>query len=122
MLWYQVLTARRQPNKNSSGFVGELMRKGLAITLFTLSLAGTAQPGPHDFVGELGHVGGDAQTAQPYIDQFMRYLETALKWPANTAHGQFTIKEAEAVQYIDRQKPAYGIFDPEVFLSLHKKY
>jgi ABC-type phosphate/phosphonate transport system substrate-binding protein len=114
------LTARRSPNKNSTVFVGELMRTGLAITLFMLS--GTAHAAPHDFVVQLARVGGDTQTAQPQIDALMRYLEQQLKWPPNSAHGLFVIKQSEAEQYIEQQKPGYGIFDPEIFFALRKKH
>src|SRR5437016_178296 len=96
------------------------MRKGLLIAL--MWLGGKAFAGPHDFVVQLGHVGGDRTSAQPYIDQFMRYAEQALKWPASSAKGEFELKQAEAEQYIDQQKPGYGIFDPEVFLALRKKH
>jgi hypothetical protein len=96
------------------------MRIGLLIGM-TL-LAAPAFAGPHDFVVQLGHVGGDAQAAAPYIAQFMRYAEEALKWPPNSASGEFATKEATAVAYIEKQKPGFGIFDPEVFFSLHKKY
>src|SRR4051812_37980164 len=95
------------------------MRKGLIALVL---LGGSAFAGSHDFVIQLGHVGGDRTAAQPYIDQFMRYAEQALKWPANSAKGEFAAKQADAVEYIERQKPGFGIFDPEVFLDLHKKY
>jgi hypothetical protein len=85
-------------------------------------LAAPAFAGPHDFVVQLGHVGGDQQAAAPYIAQFMRYAEQALKWPANSATGEFAPKEAAAVAYIEKQKPGFGILDPEVFFSLQKKY
>jgi ABC-type phosphate/phosphonate transport system substrate-binding protein len=96
------------------------MRKAMLICVFLL--AGKAFAGPHDFVIQLARVGGDEQSAQPYIDQVMRYAEQALGWPPNSAHGKFAGKEPAAVAYIEEQKPGFGIFDPETFLSLHKKY
>jgi hypothetical protein len=96
------------------------MRTGLVTGL--LLLAAPAFAGPHDFVIELAHVGGGQSAAQPYIDQFMRYAEQALGWPANSAQGSFADKAAAAEAYIAQQKPGFGIFDLEVFLALHKKY
>jgi ABC transporter, phosphonate, periplasmic substrate-binding protein len=96
------------------------MRKSLLIAL-TL-VATKAFAGPHDFVVQLGHVGGDRTAAQPYIDQFMRYSEQTLKWPASSAKGEFNAKQSDAEQYIEQQKPGYGIFDADVFFALRKKY
>jgi hypothetical protein len=96
------------------------MRTGLAITLFVLS--GSAHAAPHDFVVQLARVGGDTATAQPQIDALMRYLEKQLKWPPNSAHGLFVLKQSEAEQYLEQQKPGYGIFDPEIFFALRKKH
>jgi hypothetical protein len=106
-------------NKTFGGIVGESMRKGLIALVL---LGGNAFAQSHNFVVELGHVGGDEQAAQPYIDQFMRYAEQAMHWPASSARGRFVTKQPEAVAYIDQEKPVFGILDPEVFLDLHKKY
>jgi ABC-type amino acid transport substrate-binding protein len=91
---------------------------GMALVL----LGGNAFAGPHDFVVQLAHVGGDRTTAQDRINQFLRYAEQALKWRASSASGEFNTKESDAEAYIAQHKPGYGIFDPDVFFALHKKY
>src|SRR5437660_10834480 len=100
----------RRPPRSTLFPYTTLFRSVIALLL----VGGKAFAGPHDFVIQLGHVGGDQKAAQPYIDQVMRYAEQALKWPANSAQGQFAAKQSEAEQYIAQQKPGLGIFDPEV--------
>jgi ABC-type phosphate/phosphonate transport system substrate-binding protein len=96
------------------------MRNGLVIAVMLIAFPAFA--GPHDFVIQHGGAGGSQQAAQPYIDQFMRFAESALKWPANSASGVFAEKAADAEQAIEQKKPAFGILDPDVFLKFHKKY
>ena len=97
------------------------MRIGLMFGLL-FGLAAPALAGPHDFVIQHGGAGGTSQTAQPYINQVLRYAEGVLKWPANSAKGEFFPDEAGAVQYIDANKPGFGIVDASVFLDLREKY
>lgn len=85
-------------------------------------IAAPAFAGSHDFVIEHEGAGGNSQTAQPYIDQFLRYAEQALKWPAGSAKGQFAATKADALQLIAQLNPGFGIVDPWVFLDLHDKH
>ena len=95
------------------------MRKGLILA--AMMFAFPAFAGPHDFVIQSSASGASQQTAQSYIDEFMRYAETALKWPANSAKGYFAANAEEVQKVIDAEKPAYGFMDPDVYLQLRQK-
>jgi hypothetical protein len=101
-----------------------MMRIGVRSCMLAVSLlyAAPAFAGSHDFVIQHGGAGGSSQTAAPYIDQFLRYAEQTLKWPANSAKGEFFVTEAEAAAFIDEKKPGFGILDAPVYLNLQKKY
>ncbi len=95
-------------------------RFGLVLTMGLA--AAPALAGSHDFVIQHAGAGGNSQSAAPYIDEFLRYAESVLKWQANSAKGEFSLDQAAAVQYIEQTKPGFGILDPSVFLDLQKKY
>jgi ABC transporter, phosphonate, periplasmic substrate-binding protein len=92
----------------------------IGVVLGSLLLAAPVLAGSHDFVIQHAGSGGNTQSAQGYIDQFLRYAEGALKWPANSAKGEFFTKQAEAKAFIDQAKPGFGILDAPVFLDLQK--
>jgi len=92
----------------------------IGVVMGSLLLAGSALAGPHDFVIQHAGSGGDTATAQGYIDQFLRYAEATLKWPANSAAGQFFTNQAQAQAYIEAKKPGFGILDAPVYLDLQK--
>ncbi len=93
----------------------------IGIVLAT-SIAGAAYAGPRDFIVEHAGEGGDAQTAQPYIDAFLRYIEQAAGWPAKSATGRFAATPAEAYEAVKQLGPGYGLFDPDVWLQLSETH
>src|SRR6478672_1129727 len=94
------------------------MRSALAVMLFTT----LAWAGPRDFVVEHSGVGGTSEQAAPYLDQFLRYIEKAVGWPAGSASAQFFAEPEGARSYITQKKPAFGMLDPELYLELHKSH
>jgi ABC-type phosphate/phosphonate transport system substrate-binding protein len=88
---------------------------------FALIVSSSALAGPRDFVVQHGGAGGTTEQAAPYLDTFLRYLEKALGWPANSATGQFFPDQQGAEAYIASKKPGFGMLDPEVWLDLRKK-
>jgi ABC-type phosphate/phosphonate transport system substrate-binding protein len=114
-----VLTGPGTANKTLDVFVGGVMRKGLVITAMLVAFPAFA--GPHDFVIQSSAAGASTQTTSPYIAEFTKYAEGALKWPAGSVQGFFAENAEEAQKVIDEKKPAFGIMDPAVFLKLHKK-
>lgn len=85
-------------------------------------IAAPALAGPRDFVIEHAGVGGTQQQADPYIQQFLRYTEQALGWPANSATGAFFPEPDESFKkYLAEKKPGLGMIDPDQVLELYKK-
>jgi ABC-type phosphate/phosphonate transport system substrate-binding protein len=95
------------------------MKRAIAITLF---FTAASWAGEHDFVAEHAGAGASAQTAQPYIEQLLRQVETLAGWPANSAKGVWADDEKAAEKAIGELKPGYAILDPEVFLALNKRH
>lgn len=88
--------------------------------LFCL-VAGTAVAGPHEFVTFVTRLGGDPETAQPYIDKFLGYLEAETKWTKGSTKGSFITTQKEAQAYINSARPGLGMMEPQLFLELRKK-
>ncbi len=86
-----------------------------------VGVAGLASAGPRDFLVEHSGVGGSAEQAAPYLDQFLRYIESKMSWPKGSASAQFFPEPEAAVSYAKDKHPAYGLLDPELFLELQKK-
>jgi ABC-type phosphate/phosphonate transport system substrate-binding protein len=80
-----------------------------------------AGAGPHDFVAQHSGVGGTTEAAAPRLQQFLTYAEGKLKWPPGSAHGSFFPSASDAIQYIETDKPGFGMLDPELFFELRKK-
>jgi ABC-type phosphate/phosphonate transport system substrate-binding protein len=95
------------------------MRIGIVGVMLTV--ATTAYAGGRDFVIEHAGAGGNAQSAQPYIDQLLRLLEPMASWPANSSKGQWVDDDKAAEQAIAADKPGFAIVDPETYLQLRKK-
>jgi ABC-type phosphate/phosphonate transport system substrate-binding protein len=93
----------------------------IGIVVLCLSVAGAASAANRDFVIEHSGAGGNAQSAQPYIDQLLRLLESRLGWPANSAKGAWVDDEKAAEQALASDKPGFAILDPETYLALRKK-
>jgi ABC-type phosphate/phosphonate transport system substrate-binding protein len=67
-------------------------------------------------------LGGDAETAQPYIDRFNAQLEKNAGWPKGSLKGRFLPSKKEAISYIEAQKPGFGVLDPWLYFELRKQH
>lgn len=101
-------------------------KRVLAVVLALASLpvlgARLAQAAPREFVVYTTRLGGETETAQPYIDRFAAHLEGLLGWPKGTAKGRFTPTKKEALSYIEQTKPAFGVLEPWLYLELRKTH
>ena len=92
--------------------------KSILITIVALS--GVAFAGPRDFVVEHAGVGGTAEQAAPYLEQFLKYTEEKLGWK-NAKSKFFPEPDAEFKKYLETEKPGLGMIDPDQFLEMAKK-
>lgn len=79
---------------------------------------GVAWAGPHDFVVYSSSLGGNQQQARPYVDTFLRDIEKRMSWDKASASGEFLEDAKSAEEYIDKNKPGYGLISPTLFLDL----
>lgn len=88
-----------------------------AVVLMTaLMVPGAAAlAGPRDIAIYVNRIGGDGPSAQPYVDRFLRYVETTVGWPAGSMKGAFLASRKEAAAYVDATKPGIGMMDPPLF-------
>src|SRR5689334_21008985 len=94
------------------------------VTSIALSAAlssGVAFAGPRDFVVEHAGIAGAAENSQAAIASFLRLIEEALGWPANSAVGQMFEDSASANKYVAEKKPGFGMVDPDYLAELKKK-
>lgn len=92
-----------------------------AAALVVAALAAAhASAGPRDAAISVTRIGGDSAAAQPYIEKFLRHLETAAGWPAGSAKGSFLVSRKEAAAYIASAKPGFGMMDPPLYFELRK--
>jgi ABC-type phosphate/phosphonate transport system substrate-binding protein len=95
----------------------------LPLALFgSALLAGQALAGPKDFAVYTPGMGGDPETAKPYIDKFAQQLDSALGWPAGSSKGTFFVTRKEAVAGIDATKPGFAVVEPSLYFDLRKTH
>lgn len=94
----------------------------LAVALGTTLVAATAFAGPRDVAIFVTRMGGDSATAQPYVDRFLRYVESTLGWPAASIKGQFLGSRKEAQGFIGTAQPGIGIMDPPLYYEMRKAW
>jgi ABC-type phosphate/phosphonate transport system substrate-binding protein len=94
----------------------------LVSALASCSLLGTAQAGGRDFIVYTTRLGGDAETAQPYIDRFASHLEGLTGFPKSSLKGRFAPGKKEALAFIESQKPGFGVLEPSLYLELRKSH
>jgi ABC-type phosphate/phosphonate transport system substrate-binding protein len=92
----------------------------VTLTLATL-LAGAAQAAPKDFAIYVTRLGGDSQSAKPYIAKFTGYLEEALKWPTGSLKGSFHVERPDILAYIKATKPGLAVLEPPLYFELRAK-
>lgn len=99
-----------------------MLKRIVIVALFAVAaLAATqAGAGPRDAAISVNRIGGDSAAAQPYIEKFLRYLETAAGWPAGSSNGAFLVTRKEAAAYIAASAPGFGMMDPPLYFELRK--
>jgi ABC-type phosphate/phosphonate transport system substrate-binding protein len=91
----------------------------LLATLLALAPS-TAQAGPQDFVVYISRLGGDTETARPYISKFAAHLEKAMGWPKGSCKGAFFADRKEALAAIKKLSPGFALLDPPLYFELRK--
>jgi hypothetical protein len=67
-------------------------------------------------------MGGDAETAKPYLTQFTAYIEKAMAWPSGTIKGSFLIIKSGTMEYFQREKPVLAVLEPPLYFELRQKF
>ena len=91
---------------------------GSALLVAVTMASPPARAGDKDFVIYAPGFGASASQAKPYLDKFAALIEQRLGWKSGSANLAF-LDDAKAVaDYIDKQKPGYGLLPPSYFLEL----
>jgi ABC-type phosphate/phosphonate transport system substrate-binding protein len=96
-----------------------LTRHRLLTAVATLGLLAPllAQAGGRDFAVYATRLGGDAETAQPYIDKFASFLAESAGLSKGSLKGRFAGSKRELEAYQASQKPGFAIVDPSAFFE-----
>lgn len=76
--------------------------------------------GPRDFAVYSTRLGGDAETAQPYVNKLAAYIENTAGWPKDSMKGQFFASKKDVLAGIEQKKPGFAFVEPQLFLELRK--
>lgn len=101
------------------------LRKLAVVSALVPCVWGGMQPAEaagRDFIVYTTRLGGDAETAQPYIDRFAAHLEGITGFPKGSLKGRFAPGKKEALAYITSQKPGFGVLEPSLYLELRKSH
>lgn len=95
-----------------------------ALVLTTSLIAPMAHAGGKDFAIYTTRLGGDTETAQPYVDRFAAFLESSPEWnkSATGLKGRFLSSKKEVQTYIDTQKPGFGVLEPWLYFEMKKQH
>ena len=74
--------------------------------------------GGRDFTVSTTRLGGDPESAQPYIDKFAGHLEKLANFPKGSLKGVFAPSRKEALTDINARKPGFGVLDPWLYFDL----
>ncbi len=96
------------------------MRTAALALALVLAAPATVQAGPQDFVVYISRLGGDTDTAKPYIAKFAAHLEKAMGWPAGSCKGAFFADKKEALAQIKKASPGFALLDPPLYFELRK--
>lgn len=93
-------------------------RAGLLAAALGLSLAPAlaAAPSPHAFVVLREYGTGTPSRAQPYLDQLLAVVAKQNQWPK--VSGRYFAERPAALDYVQKERPDFGIFSLSAFLSL----
>jgi hypothetical protein len=101
------------------------MRTRLLIpaTVFAALLASTAaNSGPRDVAIHLTRLGGNSVLAQPYVDSFLRYIESAASWTPTSMTGSFQVSKKGAIAYVAKNRPGIGILEPPLYFEYRQAW
>jgi hypothetical protein len=100
----------------------EILMKSCLICamLISLGFSTTSLAGPKDYVIYVTRLGGDSESARPYITKASAYFEAMMGWPKDSTHGIFLPELSEAVAFIQKNKPGFAILEPPLFMELRK--
>jgi ABC-type phosphate/phosphonate transport system substrate-binding protein len=77
-----------------------------------------ARAGEKDFVIYAPGMGASASQAKPYLDKFGALLEKQMGWKPGSANLTYLDDPKAVSDYIEQQKPAFGLLPPADFLDL----
>lgn len=98
-------------------------------TAFSLALGAavafapaSAFAAPHDFAIYTLRLGGEPETAQPYIDRMAAHLEQKTGWAKGSMHGTFLTSRKTVQEFIDSKNPGFGFVEPWLYFELRKSH
>ncbi len=87
-----------------------------------LFAAEVAYSGPRDVAIHVTRLGGNTTLAQPYVDRFLRYVESAVGWTPQSMAGSFQIRKSGAIAYVAKAKPGIGIIEPPLYFEYRQAW
>lgn len=87
---------------------------GLGVGLASM----VAQAGPKDFAIFATRMGGDSESAQPYVSRMAEKLAEATGWKKGELSGRFFSSKKEITAFVETQKPGFGLVEPWLYLEL----
>ncbi len=94
--------------------------RGLGLALACSLGVSAAHAGPSDFAIYTLRLGGEPESAQPYIDRMAAEIEKSMGWAKGSAKGRFLTSRKEVLAFIDAQKPGFGILEPWLYFELRQ--
>ncbi len=105
---------KRAPSTRSRWAFG-LVLAGLVLCVLT-ALGPASAAAPQTFVVLLEHGAGTPSRAQPYLDELLKVVAEQNHWP--NATGRYFSEGAPALDFMQKEKPAFGIISLNAFLAL----
>jgi ABC-type phosphate/phosphonate transport system substrate-binding protein len=90
--------------------------------LAVLVAATTTIAGPKDIAIHLTRLGGNSVLAQPYVDSFLRYIESAVGWAPTAMAGSFHVSKKNAIAYVAKAQPGIGIMEPALYFEYRQAW
>jgi hypothetical protein len=98
------------------------MKIAAAIALAVLLVSTMVHSGPRDVAIHITRLGGNSVLAQPYVDRFLRYVESAAAWTTSSMTGSFQISKSKAIAYVAKAKPGIGIMEPPLYFEYRQAW
>jgi len=91
----------------------------VAVLLFQSAVA---VAGPTDVAIHVTRLGGDTVSAQPFVDRFLRYMESKVGWAAGSTNGSFLVSRKDVVAFVSGTKPGIGMLEPSLYFEMRKAW